>query len=271
MTKTKVIKIQRKATARDYARAAAQHSDIIGNHFDPAKLSAIALEIGIKNKVVKGYPGYKSSNKLLPGPVAGIINDVMTYPGLNDTERAAILKEFGLKPTKETGVAKAGAAIMGVAAAATGASIVKEVVGGNNKNKTQVADEIKPLEPVIEKAIQDVGKIPPKTLEEKLEVFNDAIVQPATGGIVANKSAGMEALGDAAVSFIGSLMDKKKNGEELPGIYDKIAEGGLKVEDKIRKGVQANVEANIGAFVTKNPLVIFGAVGLLLVLVFKKK
>jgi hypothetical protein len=145
-----------------------------------------------------------------------------------------------------------------------------EQISLTQKENSEVAKEIAPLIKTIDNAILDTGKIPPETVQEKLQVFNDAIVSPATG-TPPSSSAGTSALADAAIAFIGSLMEKKKSGEQLPGVYDKIATAGIEVENKIEGKVRSTVEGNIGEFVTKNAVLIGFAVLLLILAVIKRK
>src|SRR3546814_15230359 len=71
------------------------------------------------------------------------------------------------------------------------------------------------------------------------EQFVNEIVGPATGQEFSG--AGKEAIENAAIEFIATLVEKKRNGEVLPPLYDKIAGGAMKVEEKVEQNVKASI------------------------------
>lgn len=313
----KTIRISKKATARDYARAAASASPVIGNRdhiapvvagvasFAPKIVKGISKVVDAVKSLKKGkYEGYDLPFKLLAGIEAlrskgYTLEQILTNENLfaaanwletktedyrTSTVQANARKDIDTilsNPAKynlSTPIpSPAGSPYTySVISNEENQVLYNQIVELANalesglKQTEQVANEIKPLDKVMTNAILDAGKVPPATTLEKLEVFNDLIVAPATGGQPAS-GAGAEALEDAAIAFIGSLMEKKKAGETLPGIYDKIATGGIAVEEKLAGVARTRVEANIGAFITSNPLLVFGALLLLAALIFKKR
>jgi hypothetical protein len=312
----KTIRISKKATARDYARAAASASPVISNRdhiapvvagigFAPKLVQGISKVVDAVKSLKKGkYEGYNLPFKLLAGIEAlrskgYTLEQILTNENLfaaanwletktedyrTSTVQANARKDIDTilsNPAKynlSTPIpSPAGSAYTyQVLSNEQNAVLYDELVQlasaleNGLKQTQQVTEEIKPLEKVMTTAILEAGQVPPESTLEKLEVFNDLIVAPATGSQPAS-GAGADALADAAIAFIGSLMEKKKAGETLPGIYDKIATGGIKTEEKIASAARSRVEANIGAFITSNPLLVFGALLLLAALIFKKR
>src|SRR5690348_17643937 len=60
-----------------------------------------------------------------------------------------------------------------------------------------------------------------------------------------------QALVDAVVGYVKTMADKKKAGDTLSTIQDKIADVGLKVESGLTKAATTQVENEVGGVVVK--------------------
>lgn len=287
----KIIKTYRKATVHDYARAAAKSSRVINGGWD----NAISIE-----GAAKGAGTGATLGTIIPGVgnVAGGI--IGAIGGLFSGKASKITREEYLKKRdiffktvadlgkpvtsipgtpfaqfgRHRGKAFKSYDAMLAALYQTAEIYYPELTGltpatGENP---PIEEVVAPLTKVMENAIRDTGSMPDKeTMGGLLKQFNETVVDPATGKDSTSTSTGKEALGNAAIEFISTLCEKKRNGETLPPIYDKIAEGCMRVQEKIENKVKSGIQGDIGAFVTDNVLLIGIAAMLLLFAIMSKK
>lgn len=265
----RVIKTFRKAGITDYARAAAKASPVINGGQDHIVGDIIGLGKDIAG-IFKKKPGkisksdfYKKRDTFYK-TVESLGKPVGNLPGNPFAQFShATIKDSPFKDYQNEWKAFEQMAsiyypeLYGAAQSATVA---------NTPKANEVA---KPLENVMNNAIRNGGAIPPRgDMNATLEEFNNTVMQPAGAGV--NSNAGSEALGNAAIEFIATLMDKKKNGEMLPPIYDQIASNGLRVQEKVEAKVRTGIQGNIGSFVTDN-IILIGLALIILIIAMNKK
>lgn len=286
----KIIRINRKATATDYARAAAKSSAVINGGYNHISFEGAAKGAGTGAALGTIVPGVGNVVGGIIGAVGGLFaggdkkdkmnqkqfyqkrdafyktaeslgKPVGSLPGNPFTQFAhATIKDSPLKNyMKEWKAFEQMVAIY-----------YPELVGGSVQSGQPTAPEVaQPLNKTMQDAIRGAGGMPPGGgIVPVMEEFNSRVMQPAGAGVSAG--AGSEALGNAAIEFISTLMDKKKNGETLPPVYDQIASGGLRVQENVENKVRAGVQGNIGEFVTENIMVIGLAIIILIFAISKK-
>ncbi len=298
----KVIRINRKATAHDYARVAAKMSSVINGNLDHAVGSDVASGAATGAALGTIIPGIGNVVGGIIGGAGGLVKGATS----SDIASGKINKKLFYKIRDSffvmaENIGKPVNEISGNPFSQVSHRVIKDSPIKNYKNELTILAQLvntyypelyesfiailptggvaqtttptstqvtAPLKPAMDQAIRESGGMSNGTVSDTNEQFVERVVTPATGKDYSG--AGKEAVGNAAIEFIASLCEKKRAGETLPPIYDKLATNCLKVEEKIERKVKQKVEGNIGAFVTDNPILIFGGLALLLILVMKK-
>lgn len=283
----KVIRINRKATATDYARAAAKMSDVISgdlNHAIGADIGSGAATGAALGTVVPGIGNVVGGIiGAAGGLVKGLTSSDIKAGKINKRDFYKLRDAFFVQAEK---INKPVGSIPGDPFAQFSHSVIKDSPFKNYANELiafqamtkkyypELQDNgttkvIAPLKKTMDVAIRETGGMPNGSVTESTEQFVERVVAPATGKDYSG--AGREAIANAAIEYISTLANKKREGESLPPTLDKIAGGAMKVEAGLERKVTQQVQGNIGAFVTNNPLLIFGVLALLLFAVMRRK
>lgn len=266
----KVITINKKATVRDYARLAARRSPVINNFALGAALGSIGdIAGGIGSIFGGGGGGKKMSKKQFYAQRDEFValaeasgKPVNSLPGKPfDKFSHSVIKDSPFKDyTDEWKNFMRSVATYYPEFVLPDGSIAAAPI-----KPAAAVNQIKELDPAIDKALREIGAGVPNDQHDKLQLFADKIVGPGTATNLSGQ--GSEALSNAAIEFIATLADKKRAGETLPPIYDKIAGAALRTQDKLESKVRQGAEQKIGGFVMSNGAMIGIAAALLLVMV----
>lgn len=136
-------------------------------------------------------------------------------------------------------------------------------------------DQYKVLEPfksMMQESLINKGVAAPNEMAALTQVFyNTFVAKPGTENEVMNFDEihpstmyhADEAVVNGVLSFVKTLADKKKNGETLSPVQDKIANIGLKVEAGVVKGATDEVNKAVGEKITSNSKTILIVLGVL--------
>lgn len=261
----KTIRIYRQPGVRDYAKAINRMNDVTGYYGNDNHL-VDDVKQGIS--IVSGLFGGKKYTA-----------DQQAFYDRRDQVYDMINRKYGNKHYEKlpgnpfTAFGHDKYKVMGTARLPEFYAMVEQyypgLLSGQPGAPTTQPSVIKPLTSALDIGLIGTGITPPSSTADKTKQFVEQVVGPATqkdfGGVTA------EALENAAIDFVGTLIQKKKNGEQLPGVYDKIASAGIKVEQKLQSKGRDIVEAKVGDFVISNAVIIGGVILLLIFFVFKSK
>lgn len=168
-------------------------------------------------------------------------------------------------------VSAAEVAGMGATAIGAGTSLIKKPSTQPLKDQVDMPDKDSMqdiLGPIAKEGLQASGKSTSgKTTEQTIKQFLKDVASPITGKDYSGlaKDAAEKAMAD----FVGTLANKKKAGEKLPPVQNKVAGSTIKTQntisanqDAINKNVTASGE-DMFEWIKANPWIIALALGLL--------
>lgn len=126
-----------------------------------------------------------------------------------------------------------------------------------------------PFVPLMKKSVRTAGYVPERNLDALAVQFYNTVVKTSTQGFDADFLD--EAIVDSILYFIATLQEKHAQGEQLPPIYQKIAEGADRLTQQGETVVRRTAEAKAGAFVLDNSMLIMGGLAILVIVALTKK
>lgn len=251
MRKTKkvtVVTIPRKARPQDYARAAAKASPVINNCQDNI-VDDVKEGLGVVKSIFGGRK-YTADQQAFYDRRDQVFDMINNKYGKKHYEK--------LPGNPFTAFAHEKYKVMGTARLPEFYAMVDKyypgLLTGNPTPATVETSVIKPLGGVMGAAVGgSSGSVATDT-----KTFVEQVVAPATGKDYTGVAD--EVLENAAIDFMATLIEKKRNGETLPPLYDKIASGAMKVENTVKQKVKTAAAGSIGTFAMENPLIVGGVI-----------
>lgn len=129
--------------------------------------------------------------------------------------------------------------------------------------------------PAIQKGLSAAGYIPTGVLDLDALTFYENIVLPNSGNNFTNDCDHLDpAIEAAIIGYLAKVTQLQNEGAELNKVNSAIASTVNKVTEKIESNVRERVNTGIGSFITENPLLVAGGIGVLIlvtVLIMKKR
>lgn len=124
-----------------------------------------------------------------------------------------------------------------------------------SKEQTEDANVkvLTPLSSVMKTALQDAGHIAPNNVAQLADDFYIKIVSPATMNEYDSDHLD-DSITNAILEFVATLQAKKIEGANLPPIYEKIATGTMKVQEKLQTKVEQQTEGGLINWISANPI-----------------
>lgn len=142
---------------------------------------------------------------------------------------------------------------------------------------------LEPFRNLMNETLQSKGIHPPSDIADLTQLFYNTFVAKTGSGVEPMNFDTMlpgdvyhadEAVLNAVVTYVKTLIDKKQSGQTLPKVQDRIATAGISVQNKLTDEAKKEVEARVGETVvgnTKTILIVIAAVVVVVLFIAFKK